>query len=217
VIAATIGIVATKTKSGGLLLVAIAVVAVVAIPELRAKVADLFGDVTGGTELVGEGEVQFMVASSAASDVRKCAPQQGLTDQQCDDLKFVIIDAAKMPFVARNISTAWESGRPGVLTKDKAAESANRRKVCLASFPRSHGGQCDEYPFASTRQGGDGAQEHEVPPRENQCQGGTLRARYAAAGIGDGDDFLVVITHPSKIAPGPFEGVDIAEDQTGCG
>jgi hypothetical protein len=208
--------VATKTKGGGLLLVAAAVVVVVAVPEVRNTVTDLFGSVTGGTELVGEGETQFMVAASAASEVDKCTPQQGLADQQCDALKFVIIDAARMPFIARNISTAWETGKPGVLTKDSAAESANRRKVCLPSFPRRHGGQCDEYPFASTRQGGDGAQEQEVPPRENQCQGGTLRARYAANGIVDGDDFLVVITHPSKIAPGPYEGIDIAENQTGC-
>lgn len=140
----------------------------------------------------------------------------GLTDRQCDDLKFVIIDAARMPFIARNISTAWEAGKPGVLTKDSAAESANRRKVCLPSFPRPHGGQCDEFPFASTRQGGEGAQEQEVPPRENQCQGGTLRAQYAAAGIGDGSNFLVVITHPSKIAPDAYQGIDIANNQTGC-
>jgi hypothetical protein len=208
--------VATKTKSGGLLVAALAVVAVVAIPELRASVTDLFDSVTGGTELIGEGDIQFMVASSASSEVHKCTPERELADEQCDDLKFVVMDAAKMPFVTRNISTAWQAGKPGVLTKDKAAEPANRRKVCLPSFPRPHGGECDEFPFASTRQGGEGAQEHEVPSRENRCQGGTLRAKYATAGIGDGDDFLVVITHPSKIASGPYQGADIAEDQA-CG
>jgi hypothetical protein len=53
--------------------------------------------------------------------------------------------------------------------------------------------------------------------RENQCQGGTLSRRYVAAGIGDGDDFLVVITYPSKIAQVPYQGVDIAEDKSWCG
>jgi hypothetical protein len=32
---------------------------------------------------------------------------------------------------------------------------------------------------------------------------------------GGGDDFLVVITHPNKIAAGPFQGTDIADDQSG--
>lgn len=50
----------------------------------------------------------------------------GLADQQCGDLRFVIIDAERMPFIARNISTAWEAGKPGVLTKHRAAEAANR-------------------------------------------------------------------------------------------
>lgn len=208
---------ATKTKGGLLLPVLIvAVVAVVAVPGLRDKALGLFGGLTGGTELVGTGETQFMVASSAASQVHKCTPQQGLADQQCDDLKFVIFDAARMPFITRNISTAWTAGKPGVLTKDATAEAANRKQVCLASFPRPHGGQCDEFPFAATRQGGAGAQEHEVPARENQCQGGTLSTRYRAAGIKDGDDFLVVIIHPDQIASGPFQGIDIAKDLT-CG
>ncbi|CRK55913.1 hypothetical protein [Alloactinosynnema sp. L-07] len=202
----------TKTK-GSLLLSLVAITAVmVAFPGVRDEVLGLFD--SRGTELVGDGEAQFMVAGSAADDVGRCKPE---ADPECDGLKFVVIDAAKMPFIARNISTAWQVGKPGVLTKDRLAEGVNRRKVCLPSFPQSHGGQCDEFPFASTRQGGEGAQEHEVPARENQCQGGTLARAYVAARIADGDDFLVVITHPNKIAPGPFQGIDIALDQGGCG
>jgi len=207
----------SKTKGGLLLPVVVVAIVVVAVPQLRDKALDRFSRLTGGIELVGEGETQFMVAASAASKVHKCIPRQSLADRQCGDLKFVVIDAARMPFIARNISTAWQVGKPGVLTKDSAAETVNRRKVCLSSFPRPHGGQCDEYPFASTRQGGEGAQEQEVPARENQCQGGTLSRQYLATGIGDGDDFLVVITRPSKIAQGPYHGVDIAEDQSWCG
>lgn len=121
-----------------------------------------------------------------------------------------------MPFIARNISTAWQAGKPGVLTKDLMVRAANRKRVCRPSFPRRYGGQCDEFPFASTRQGGEGAQEQEVPERENLCQGGTLSNKYAAAGIRDGDDFLVVITHPDQIAQGPYRGIDIAKEPI-CG
>ena len=46
--------------------------------------------------------------------------------------------------------------------------------------------------------------------------GGTLATRYRSAKIKDGDDHLVVITHPDQIASGPFQGVDTAKDQT-CG
>jgi len=205
--------VSTKSKSGLLLPVVVVVAAIVFVPQLRDEVGDALGGLTGGTELIGEGETQFMVASSASSQVHRCNPQQSLSEQACDDLKFVIFDAARMPFITRNISTAWQAGKPGVLTKDSAAQAGNRAKVCLPSFPRPFGGQCDEYPFASTREGGLGAQEHEVPIRENACQGGTLARRYDTAGIKDGDRYLVVIIHPGQVAQGPYQGVDIAKEQ----
>ena len=43
--------------------------------------------------------------------------------------KFVAIDASKMPFIARNISTAWATGKPVNLTKANAAQNAANRKV----------------------------------------------------------------------------------------
>ena len=209
------------TKTGVLLpAVVLLVVAVIVVPDLGTKIGDtvegVVGDLTGGVELVGEGDTQFVVAASAASQVHRCTPQQSLSQEACDNLKFVIFDARRMPFITRNISTAWQAGKPGVLTKDSTAEPGNRKVVCLRSFVRKHGGQCDEFPFASTREGGAGAQEMEVPQRENACQGGTLAAKCGAGGIRDGDGFLVVITHPEDIAQGPYQGVDIAKD-VACG
>ncbi|MDX8053487.1 NucA/NucB deoxyribonuclease domain-containing protein [Lentzea sp. BCCO 10_0798] len=205
-------------KKAGVLLPAVVLVAAAAlvVPDLGAQIGDAVSGFFGGVELVGEGDKQFMVAASSSSQVRRCTPEQSLTQEACDNLKFVIFDARKMPFITRNISTAWKAAKPGVLTKDSTAEPGNRKVVCLRSFPRTNGGQCDEYPFASTREGGAGAQEMEVPPRENACQGGTLGAKYGAGGIRDGDSFLVVITHPDSIAQGPYQGVDIARD-VACG
>lgn len=207
---------ATKTGSGLLLpvlLVSAAAVAVFGWDTVVGTVKGGIGGLFGGTELIEDDTgVAVMVAQSAKSKVDECTAKQLSTQPTCDDVKILAISAAKMPFIARNISTAWEAGHEGVLTKDSAAEPANRKDVCQPSFPRPHGGQCDEYPFASTSQGGAGAQEQEVPARENQCQGGTLSIRYRAARIADGDDFVVVITHPNRIAPGPFEGIDIAKD-----
>lgn len=114
--------VATKTRGGVLLpVVVVTIAAIVFVPQVRDKAGELLGTVVGGTELVGEGATQFMVASSAAEEVHRCTPTQ-VVDQQCDDVKFIIIDATRMPFIARNISTAWERGKPGVLTKDSTQE-----------------------------------------------------------------------------------------------
>jgi hypothetical protein len=209
--------VATKSKGGLLLPLVLVAAGVVFWPQIQEQAGGIFQGAAGGVELVGEGEVRFMVASSASSRVNRCTPQKSLTDGACEDLKFVIFDAAKMPFITRNISEAWKSGKEGVLTKDSGAETRNRKEVCLKSFPRAHGGECDEYPFASTRQGGRGAREMEVPARENRCQGGTLNAQQIIRGIQDGDDYLVVVVHPEQIAAGDYQGVDIAIEQEVCG
>ncbi|MCT2581711.1 hypothetical protein JT362_01070 [Actinophytocola sp. S1-96] len=86
-----------------------------------------------------------------------------------------------------------------------------RHLACKSGFRRVYRGQCDEYPMASTEQGGAGARTEEVPGRENTCQGGMNRSQYPP----DGRRFLVVISNPKLIAPGPFTGTDIARDK-GC-
>jgi hypothetical protein len=131
--------------------------------------------------------------------------------------KVVVIDASKMPFIARNITMAFGAGKPDTLTRGTPAQqAANRKVVCLRSFPRTHGGQCDEFPFASSVEGGAGAQQQEVPPRENQCQGGTINAAYRREGIVPGDRYLVVIIDTNLIPSGPFTGTDIAQDKGAC-
>ncbi len=78
-------------------------------------------------------------------------------------------------------------------------------------------GSCDEYEFASTVEGGAGARTEEVPIREQNCQGATIKnAYYSKPGIAVGEEFLVVITSPSKIAQEPFAGTDTAKEQA-CG
>ena len=52
---------------------------------------------------------------------------------------------------------------------------------------------CDEYPFASTYEGGKGATIAEVPLKENQSQGGQLNAFYKKNNIQDGDCYIVNI------------------------
>ncbi|HEY0691486.1 MAG TPA: NucA/NucB deoxyribonuclease domain-containing protein [Kribbella sp.] len=85
----------------------------------------------------------------------------------------------------------------------------NRSKAC-AGFQPNYGDSCDEYPFASSVEGGGGAQTQEVPLREQLCQGGTLRRQYQAQEINDGSEFAVVVIDLAAIPSGPYKGTDIA-------
>ncbi|MBW4715674.1 hypothetical protein KZQ38_00760 [Saccharothrix sp. SC076] len=172
---------ATKSGTGLLLPLVLVAAGVVFWPRIQAGIGNSLDGATGGVELVGEGETRFMVAASAAGQVKKCTPRQSLAEQACDDLKFITFDAARMPFITQNISRAWREGRPGVLTKDSAAEPENRKQVCLAAFPRTYGGQCDEYPFASTPKGGKGLARWRfhlarTPAKAVRCARSTVRA-----------------------------------------
>lgn len=55
-------------------------------------------------------------------------------------------------------------------------------------------GSPDEYPFASTLQGGAGARVAGVPLQEQRIQGRVLSRFYQKYGIGDGDQFGVAVT-----------------------
>ncbi|WP_253779258.1 NucA/NucB deoxyribonuclease domain-containing protein [Goodfellowiella coeruleoviolacea] len=171
----------------------------------------------GGTERISDGNTSVLVASSAKSTATQCASQHLIQNKMCGDTKVVVMDAAKMPFITRNMSLAWSEGKPGILTRNKAAERANRSAACPpGKYPQTapDKNSCEEYPFASTSEGGSGARTANVPLRENSCQGGTLRWAYAS--IAEGEEFLVVIANPDDIADQEFSGVDIAKDRA-CG
>jgi len=74
----------------------------------------------------------------------------------------LIIDSARMPNIANNIRNAQANGAPRLLTRTQnpAIMSANRQAAC-ASFCGQ--GSPDEYPFASTYEGGAGAFVSGVP------------------------------------------------------
>lgn len=203
---------ATRSKVGVLLpvVIIVAAVAVAGGEKVMDTVAGLFTG--GGTAVLGEGDSRVMIASEAESDAKQCGAPQLVADKRCGDLHILLVDANKIPFIARNTTLAWESGRPGVLTMNRAKQDGNRRAACPRSFPKKYGGQCDEYPMASTEEGGAGARTEEVPGRENSCQGGMYGAQYPK----DGEQFLVAIIHPDQIATGVFSGVDIAKDQGLC-
>ncbi|MFC4851927.1 NucA/NucB deoxyribonuclease domain-containing protein [Actinophytocola glycyrrhizae] len=197
-------------------MVGVAVVGAVAYlaPEAVDKVGTFLGDAVGANDavVIGEGEHALMVAANAKAKVVNCATEAIVAQKSCDDLRVLVVDAARMPFIARNTKLAWESGLPAMLTMERSKQEANRKAACPRSFRGSHGGQCDEYPMASTSEGGMDVRTEEVPPRENRCQGGSYVRQHPP----DGQRFLVVISHPELITTAPYAGVDIAAKRD-CG
>ncbi|MFJ6200196.1 NucA/NucB deoxyribonuclease domain-containing protein [Micromonospora sp. NPDC092111] len=98
-----------------------------------------------------------------------------------------------MPNIANNIRAAFADGKPMVLNRTmiEADINANRAAACagFCGAPLSP----DEYPFASSMQGGAGARILGVPLQEQRRQGGVLSAFYRKFGIGQGDPFEVVV------------------------
>lgn len=197
-------------------LVAVAVLVGAAVyfaPKAVDEVGTFLGGLVGANDAVvlGEGETALMVAADAEAKVVNCATAAILAAKSCGGLRVLVVDAGKMPFIARNTKLAWESGQPAILTMDRTKQLTNRRAAC-GGFRPVHGGQCDECPMASTREGGTGARTEEVPPRENQCQGPSYRVQYPS----NGEQFLVVISRPDLVAGDGFAGVDVAKEQGRC-
>ena len=205
---------ASRTRGGLVVVALVALAGAYFAPKLFDKLGSMVSDVTGANDAVtvGAGDSAIMVAADASPKVAPCDPAQILHERECAGLHILVVDATRMPFIARNTKLAWESGRPAVLTMNRPKQDANRAIACPRTFPTPHDGQCDEYPLASTNEGGRGARTEEVPKRENRCQGGSNVRQYPR----DGEKFLVIISHPDLIAPGPFAGADLAKDQVQC-
>ena len=105
----------------------------------------------------------------------------------------VTFPCARMPSVCANMLNAIRSGKPSQLTRitNSAQIARNRRDSGCRSLGSRPGHNCDEYPFASSAQGGRGAVVRLVPIRENSIQGGTLAAFYRRYNIGNNDCFNV--------------------------
>jgi hypothetical protein len=95
--------------------------------------------------------------------------------------------------VYRNITDAIAEGKPTLLHRVSSKEARkNRRDALRGKGIAGFGLSWDEYPFASSLEGGDGAHLMPVPLSENWLQGGVLSACYYFESIKAGDEYLVV-------------------------
>ncbi len=150
-----------------------------------------------------EAELEITVMYSSVSDAIDKAKQklrrtynrvrQRIQDLQ--DLKVVPISATIMPHIAAHIAAAQLS-LPDELTRaDAATARVNRRLALLKTggIPAGPGMSWDEYPFASSYQGGLASSVVAVPAKENFIQGGVIAASYWLENITVGTDYFVVV------------------------
>ncbi len=129
-------------------------------------------------------------------------------------LPVLVIDADKMPEKAKHIVFAQAVlGYPKVLTRDTDTGRRDDRRESVCKGWNLGPLSCDEYPFASTYEGGDAtksslgrtASTFPIPRREQSIEGGTILQFYRNNQVGDGDKFIVEVrfSTPPVIPPVP--------------
>ncbi|WP_329377105.1 RHS repeat-associated core domain-containing protein [Streptomyces sp. NBC_01716] len=109
------------------------------------------------------------------------------------------IDSAAHAPQAANFQRAVADGAPAIVTRrgggEAAARTARRQAQAHAPRPRRFAGNAtwEEYPFASTVEGGRGASLTLSPGSINSSHGASLKSFYRGAGVNVGDQFLVRI------------------------
>jgi hypothetical protein len=141
-----------------------------------------------GREVINiEGGVRFTGkdAQIAFSAIKQQVEQNG-------GLKGIhLVSEAVTPNIYKHTLNSFRKGKPTVLHYDSNKENqAQRRKEAMRGYPSrgSEGLQRDEYPYASTTEGG--ADVAYVPSKENSSQGGSLGFLYSS--LKSGDSFLVL-------------------------
>lgn len=116
-----------------------------------------------------------------------------LAAEAVGDIPTVVFSRSRAPGIARNFDNAVANGAPTRLTRvGDAARKANRRAALRGQGRPAAGQSLDEYPFASTAQGGSGAFVRPVPVGEQSYQGGVLSRFYQNRGVRPGDPFDVM-------------------------
>jgi RHS repeat-associated protein len=109
--------------------------------------------------------------------------------------KVLIVSRTLTPNIARETAVALTNGKPSILTRAALGTQGVRRAQALsaAGVVAGAGQSLDEYPFATTNEGGAGAHVSAVPRAEQNLQGGLLNAFYVTQGINPGDQFKVIV------------------------
>ncbi|WP_265594880.1 NucA/NucB deoxyribonuclease domain-containing protein [Haloferula sp. BvORR071] len=130
-------------------------------------------------------------AAKAASNAEQTA---GGTSNEDTKLPEIYFSLSALPELASNIYHAIQAGHPDVLTYlgDEKKKRANRR-LALRDVLQIAGFSRDEYPFASSREGGKGAWVGHVPADQQSAQGFLISELVRNHKLKPGDKYRVVI------------------------
>ncbi|MCI0527425.1 MAG: NucA/NucB deoxyribonuclease domain-containing protein, partial [Nitrospira sp.] len=111
------------------------------------------------------------------------------------NLPELTIDYNRYPDLAENIWHAQQAGHPNVLTH--GGDGVANRAAALKGVPKVRGFSRDEYPFASSMEGGSGAWIGHIPGLQQRAQGGLISTFVQNFGILPGQQYGVrVINFP---------------------
>lgn len=141
-----------------------------------------------GKEVISiEGGVRFtgQDAQIAFSAIKKQAESE-------QGFKIHFVYENRTEKIYQHTLNAFRQGRPSILHYDSdKGRQQKRRDEAMAGNPRKQDGTSrDEYPYASTFEGGKGALVAYVPKQEQNIQGGQLSALYST--MNQGEAFLVL-------------------------
>ena len=142
----------------------------------------LIAKVAEGGELTTRDKVVLAVA--IAGIVRSSKAAKGALPE-------LRVSASKYPQLAENITNAQKAGHPDVLTH--GGNAAANRAGALDSVPNIKGLSRDEYPFASSMQGGQGSWVGHVPPSQQSAQGALIKNFLQQNGVQAGDQYRVIV------------------------
>jgi hypothetical protein len=110
-------------------------------------------------------------------------------------IKIVPMPKSIIPEVAQHVEDAQTGGmKPTVLTRTDPVTAKTNRRAAVAGYGSSGLlNSWDEYPFASSSQGGFGASVRAVPAWQNSVQGGIISASYTLQNIAIGESYFVIV------------------------
>jgi RHS repeat-associated protein len=110
--------------------------------------------------------------------------------------KVVPMPGNVIPDVTRNIINAFAEAKPFELTRCSKVVAIENRELAIGNYlknpVRGLNGSFDEYPFASSKEGGANSRVTPVPLWQNCVQGGIIAASYKIQDINEGVPFTVV-------------------------
>jgi RHS repeat-associated protein len=133
-----------------------------------------------------------------------------------EGLKIHFVFQSKTEKIYQNTLNAFRQGKPSTLHYDSDKDRKNQRRAeaMVGYSKQGDGTERDEYPYASTTEGGKGAVVAYVPPTEQRVQGGQLSALYSSLKQGEAFLVLPVPRDQEPDTPAPPAALSLTQDQS---